>query len=124
MTKPRIIKDYEKLDEKTLEMIKLVYPRGFTKHLVSFVNRDGERKMGLPFETDDYYYLVRMTPQKAQNIIKSDDDYINGILKASVQEEYEDKYEDEDFLGTYNANDDNNLDDIVDESTLDNDNDY
>ena len=49
-TKPRIIKDYDKLDQKTEEMVKLVYPPGFRKHLIPFVNKAGEKKMGLNIE--------------------------------------------------------------------------
>lgn len=110
MSKPRVIKDYEKLPEEVLEQIKLVYPRGFSRHLVSFVNRDGERKKGLPFETEDYYYLIRMTEQKAENIIEADEDYDeDGVLKKRVKKQYEDKYDDLDFLDDLNANEDNDL---------------
>eukprot|EP00903_Cladosiphon_okamuranus_P000396 g394.t1 len=70
----------------------------------------GERKMGLPFETEEYYYLIRMTPVKAENIIEEDDDYDDdGNLKAKVKARYEDKYDDLDFLDDLNSNDDNDL---------------
>lgn len=110
MSKPRVVKDYEKLDPQIIEQIKLVYPRGFRNHLIPFVNQAGEKKMGLPFETEDRYYLVRMTEEKARNIIRNDDDYNEaGILKQSIQDEYADKYDDYDFLDEYNANEDNDL---------------
>lgn len=110
MTKPRIIKDYEKLSEEIVEQIKLVYPRGFRKHLIEFVNRDGEKRKGLPFETEEFYYLIRMSEEKAMAIIEDDSDYnADGVLKKSVKEEYEDKYDDEDFLNELNSNDDNDL---------------
>lgn len=110
MSKPKVIKDYEKLPPEVIEQIKLVYPRGFSQHLISFVNRDGQRKMGLPFETEDYYYLIRMTPVRASNIIEEDDDYDDdGILKAKAREKYADKYDDLDFLDDFNSNDDNDL---------------
>ncbi|WP_020536468.1 hypothetical protein [Lewinella cohaerens] len=112
MSKPKVIKDYEKLPEEVVEQIKLVYPRGFSQHLIAFVNRDGERKMGLPFETEDYYYLIRMTPVRASNIIEEDDDYDDdGVLKAKAKAKYTDKYDDLDFLDDLNANDDNDLGD-------------
>jgi len=82
---------------------------GFTEHLVSFVNKEGQRKMGLPFETHDYYYLIRMTPQKAEAIIEDDDDFIDGELKQDIKDEYADKYEEVDYLGEYNNNEDNDL---------------
>ena len=110
MSKPKVIKDYEKLPPEVIEQIKLVYPRGFSQHLISFVNRDGQRKMGLPFETEDYYYLIRMTPVRASNIIEEDDDYDgDGVLKAKAREKYADKYDDLDFLDDFNSNDDNDL---------------
>ena len=91
------------------EQIKLVYPKGFTQHLIGFYNKDGEKKMGLPFETEEVYYLVRMTPVRAETIIEEDDDYNDdGILKTSVKEKYEDKYDDLDYLNI-NSNEDNDF---------------
>lgn len=131
MSKPRVIKDYEKLPPEVVEQVKLVYPRGFTRHLVSFVNKDGEKKKGLPFETEDFYYLIRMTEAKAENIIEQDDDYDkDGNLKAKAKARYEDKYDDLDFLDDFNSNDDNDFGDddtmaeaenVPDESEIDED---
>ena len=105
--KPRIVKDYDKLSEEIIEQIKLVYPRGFSQHLVSFVNKEGEKKMGLPFETEDRYYLIRMTATKAEAIVEEDDDFNDdGILKKSAKKEYAEKHDDVDYLSS-NANDDN-----------------
>ena len=67
-SKPRIIKDYEKLDESIKEQIKLVYPNGFSQHLISFTNKDGLLVSALPFETDDKYYLVRTSQGKLTKI--------------------------------------------------------
>lgn len=106
MNKPRVVKDYEKVDESVLEQIKLQYPYGFEKALVTFKNQKGEFVSALPFETEDRYYLIRMTRKEAQQIIEDDDDYgADGTLKDDVREEYEDKYDDTD------------LDEIPDEST-------
>jgi hypothetical protein len=107
MSKPRVIKDYEKLSEEVKQQIKLVYPRGFAHRLISFLNKDGEKKMGLPFETEDYIYLVRMTPAKAVDIVEADDDFDeDGVLKDKVMADYAEKYEDEEAL-VLNANEDN-----------------
>lgn len=109
-SKPRVIKDFEKLSDVVVEQIKLVYPRGFSRHLVTFTNRNGERRKGLPFETDDYYYLIRMTTGEADAIVEDDDDFDDkGILKASSKKRLADKHDDEDFLNDLNANDDNDL---------------
>ncbi len=119
MSKPRIVKDYEKLSEEVKEMIKLVYPMGYTNHLVHFVTRDGEKKTGLPFETEEVYYLVRMSVQKAREIIEDDDDYSDGVLKEEVRDEYADKYEEVDYLGEFNSNEDNEFDDFGESEVVD-----
>lgn len=96
-TKPKVIKDYEKLADDLIEQIKLTYPKGFRRNLISFIDMDGKKKKGLPFETDDRYYLIRMTEQRATDIIADDDDYdTDGNLKKKVQKVYEDKHLDED----------------------------
>ena len=120
-TKPRVIKDYDKLSDVVVEQIKLVYPRGFSHQLVTFTNRDGEKRKGLPFETEDYNYLIRMTEAKADAIIEDDDDYDDdGNLKASSKKRLANKHEDEDFLNDLNSNDDNDLgdDDLDDDDDL------
>ncbi len=96
--KPRIIKDYDKLDKSIQEQIKLAYPEGFSQYLITFLNKDGKYVSALPFETEDYYYLVRMTEDEADMIISTDDDYEDGILKEEVREMFEDKYADMEIL--------------------------
>ena len=51
------------------------YPYGFANNLVSFTNKEGKRVSALPFETEDIYYLIRMTVLEARQIISDDDDY-------------------------------------------------
>jgi len=95
MNKPRIIKDYEKLDLAIQEQIKLEYPHGFEKNLITFKNGEGKFISALPFETDDRFYLVRMTRAEAQEIIEEDEDYDeDGKLKNDALEEYSEKYDD------------------------------
>ena len=107
--KLKVIKDFEKLTEKELEQIKLVYPRGFRKHLVDFIGIDGKKRKGLPIETEEKYYLIRMTIEKAMYVIAEDDDYDdNGNLKSKVQAQLSEKHDD-DFLDDYNSNSDNDF---------------
>jgi DNA-directed RNA polymerase subunit delta len=73
--KKRIIKDYEALPEEILNLIKLQYPRGFAENLVYYTDQHGKKVSALPFETEEIYYLVRMTIQEAKQIIQDDDDY-------------------------------------------------
>lgn len=89
MSKPKVVKDYEKIGEEVLKQIKLKYPYGFEKHLVTFKNAKGAFVSALPFETEDRYYLIRMTQAQARNIIEDDDDYNDdGHLKTDVKDEY------------------------------------
>ena len=93
--KPRVIKDYDKLDPEIQEQIKLEYPYGFSDNLITFTNKDGLIVSALPFETDDKYYMVRMTVNEAIKIIEEDDDFDDdGTLKAGIKEEYATKYGD------------------------------
>jgi hypothetical protein len=92
MNKPRIIKDYDKLNEEVLAQIKLEYPLGFEKKLIRFKNRDGKFVSGLPFEANDVYYLVRMTIAEAQQIVEEDIDYDED---GNLTDEAKDRLEDE-----------------------------
>lgn len=90
----RVIKDYEKLDEAIKEQLKLKYPYGFDRHLITFKNIQGKFVSALPFEAEEKYYLVRMTKALAQEIIEEDDDYDeDGNLKDDAKEEYIDKHD-------------------------------
>jgi hypothetical protein len=81
-SKKRVIKDYESLPEDIKNRIKMTYPRGFAQHLVYYTDRNGKRVSALPFETDDIYYLVRMTVREAVQIIEDDEDYDSeGVLR-------------------------------------------
>ena len=117
-SKPRVVKDYEKLDPEIQEQIKLTYPFGFAKHLIQYKNADGKFVSALPFETDERYYLVRMTPIEARQIIEDDEDYNeSGELKESVREEYEEKYGDLDYLTiTEGDSSDDSSDDDADDA--------
>ena len=95
-----------------------MYPYGFAKHLIQYKNAEGKFVSALPFETDDRYYLVRMTLNEARQIIEDDDDYDeSGELKESVKEEYEEKYGDMEYLTITDGESDS--DDSSDDSSDD-----
>ena len=75
MDKKRIVKDYENLPEEVTSQVKMTYPEGFADHLIKFTNKEGKRVSALPFETQEIYYLIRMTINEAHQIIEDDDDY-------------------------------------------------
>ena len=94
-TKPRVLKTFDALDPSIQEQIKLAYPEGFEDHLIKFVNKEGKYESGLPFETEEKYYLVKMTRDDAQEIVAEDDDYDDdGNLKEEIKEEYEVRHDD------------------------------
>ena len=91
-SKPRVIKDYDKLDQAIKEQIKLLYPEGFSQHLITFPNRKGLLVSALPFETEEKYYLVRMTVEEADDIISDDDDYDDDDQDEDGRERVSDLY--------------------------------
>ena len=96
--KPRLITDFEKLGDDIQQQIKMVYPYGFSQHLISFTNKEGKNIKGLRFEVEDKIYLVRMSVAEADEIIDQDDDFDDdGNLKDDIKDEYEDKYSDMDL---------------------------
>lgn len=127
-SKPRVVKDYDKLPSDHKEQIKLAFPSGFSQHLVSYTNKDGIKVSALPFETDDFYYLVRMTAHEARIIIEEDDDFDDdGILKEDVKEEFKEKFADVDYMSDYmdeeteDDSDDDSFDDAGDDDAGDDD---
>lgn len=124
--KPRVIKDYDKLDPEIQEQIKLEYPYGFSDNLITFTNKDGLIVSALPFETDDKYYMVRMTVSEAIKIVEEDDDFDDdGTLKAGIKEEYATKYGDvPDEIANdleVEMDDDDDYEDVADEEYDDDD---
>ena len=94
MSKPRVVKDYDKVPDEVLALIKLEYPYGFDRKLILFKNAKGKFVSALPFETEDRYYLIRMTATEAQEIIEEDDDFDDdGNLTEKAKVRLEDEIE-------------------------------
>lgn len=92
MSKPKVITVYSKLKEAIKSQIKLNYPHGFEKYLITFPNAKKKLVSALPFETEDRYYLIRMTAEEAKKVIKADDDYdADGHLIAGSVKKLEKK---------------------------------
>jgi hypothetical protein len=122
--KPRIIKDYDKLDPEIQEKIKLEYPFGYSDNLITFTNKDGLIISALPFETEDKYYMVRMTAREAVRIVEEDDDFDDdGMLKEGIKEEYESKYADVEGVDEVAEDLDDDYDDNYDDDDVDDDDD-
>jgi hypothetical protein len=72
--KKRIIKKLEQLSDELLDLIKKQYPEGYEDSLITFHTPKGEIEIGLPLETDDTYYLIKMPKN---SLPAEDDDYDN-----------------------------------------------
>ncbi len=104
MTKKRVVKDFDALPEEIIRLVKIQYPTGFAENLLSYTNAEGKKVSALPFETDEVYYLIRMTIQEAKRLVKEDDDYDDeGVLR----EDFADlDVEDDEFDGVGEDDDD------------------
>jgi hypothetical protein len=98
VSKPRIIKDYSKLEKGLQKDIKAKYPDGYDDFLITFQNKDGQFVSALPFETEDAFYLVKM-PVKVAPKSKDEDDYENydNDIAEEADEESFDEISDESF---------------------------
>jgi len=57
-----------------LALIKSEYPNGYEDSLITFQTAKGELATGLPLETEDTYYLIRMPKTVVQ---EDEDEYEN-----------------------------------------------
>lgn len=68
MNKPKVIRRFESLPEEVRTEILRVHPYGFDKKLITFKNHKGQLISALPYETEEFHYLVKMTRTEAQSI--------------------------------------------------------
>ena len=88
VSKPKVIKAYNALDQTIQKQLKLKHPYGFDKYLISFTDSKGKIVSALPYETDDRCYLIKMTSAMAANIVMNDSDYdVNGHLTTAAKED-------------------------------------
>jgi hypothetical protein len=114
--KPRIAKDYDKMSEELISRIKLEYPYGFEDYLITYKDAKGNKISALPFETEEVYYLIKMTKAEAQQIIEEDEDYDND---GNLREDFADEIE-----GAEEEEEDNSDDDVADDEGEDEEEDY
>lgn len=93
--KPRVIKNYEKLDEKLRELIAAAYPNGFATEIRTFDIGGGRFMTALPLETEEYSYLIKFPVKEDVDLDEGDDlgggdDDMNLEGGEDVEEEEED----------------------------------
>lgn len=128
-SKPRVIKDYNKLDKDLQQQIKLIYADGFADNLIHFFDKNGQKITVLPFETEDKYYMLRMTENEAVALVDEDEDFDDdGFLKDEVKQEYVDKYSELDHIAEQmneeEDDDEADADDVDDDDEADDDDDF
>ncbi len=115
MSKKRVVKDYDALPEEIVRLVKIKYPTGYANHLVFYTDKEGKKVSALPFETDDVYYLIRMTVQEAKRLIKEDEDYDEeGVLREDfadieVDDEFDGQGEDDDEVADGSSDEDDHI---------------
>ena len=115
MAKKRVVKDYDALPEDIVRLVKMKYPTGYADHLVSYNDKEGKKVSALPFETDDTYYLVRMTILEAKRLVKEDVDYDEeGVLRedfadVEVDEEFDGEGEEDDEMVDGTSDEDDHI---------------
>jgi hypothetical protein len=119
--KPRVIKDFEKLDPAVQEMIREAYPSGYGTALISITNKDGMLISALPFETVDKYYLVKM-PVREAKVVDEDDFDDEVFVKETVKPDLEDEFKEE-FGSGDDASEEESDDDAADDDYDDDDED-
>lgn len=112
MAKKRVVKDYNALTEDIIKAVKAKYPTGYADHLVTYLDKDGKKVSALPFETDDTYYLIRMSIQEAKRLVKDDDDFEEEI---PAKEDLSEVEVDDEFDGEGEEDDDDLADGSSDE---------
>lgn len=72
--KPRIIKNFEKLDDDFRELIMQAYPNGYANEICMYDIGGGRFMSALPFETEDFSYLIKFPVKEDVDL---DDDMPN-----------------------------------------------
>lgn len=111
VNKLKVIQTYEKLSKELQREFKQMYTDGYSEHLVEFTNAKGEIVLALPFETDDKYYLIKMSHRKIQTV---SDDLDQEIDETKLDEELKSKYKEE-YPGEEEEKTDEDEDDYDDE---------
>ena len=68
MSKPRVIKYFDNLDDATKAELLDLYPYGFDRNLITFKNQKGELISALPYENEQFMYMIKMSKAEAQEI--------------------------------------------------------
>ena len=74
--KKRVIKNFDKIDEKLKELINATYPLGYASNILTYDIGGGKLMSALPLETEDISYLIKFPIQ--EDVDDTDDDMALG----------------------------------------------
>lgn len=89
MSKPKVIKQYSKLDDAMKVEINNAFPRGFDKYLITFKDHKGKLISALPYESEEFYYFIKMTREQAHAIYQGLGEYAKPETPVEVEEKDE-----------------------------------
>jgi hypothetical protein len=90
MSKPRVIKDFDKLDNELKQAIFDKYPYGFDKYIITFKNHKNLLVSALPFETEEVFFMVKMTRHEANEISSNRDQELEDDLDDELDDTLDD----------------------------------
>lgn len=93
MEKKRVIVDYRSLPDNMLERLAVQYPEGFDEFIIKYTNSRGDRVSAIPVETEDTYYLVKMSVQLRRMV---DDVDIEEVDPEDLGDEFSMEADDDD----------------------------
>lgn len=91
--KPRVIKNFEKLDEKMRNLIEETFPDGYTNRIETLDIGGGKFMSALRIETDDFIYLIKFPVKENLDLDAEDlggDDEMDLTGGEDIEEEEED----------------------------------
>jgi hypothetical protein len=68
--KKRVFQEFDSLDQGLKDRIKNKYPYGFENALLSYINVNGDKVTFLPFETEDTFYMLRVSEIHAKKVTR------------------------------------------------------
>ena len=87
VSKPKLVKDWDKMPKEIVAAIKAEYPNGFSHKLINYTTPKGEKVLALPYDMDDIAYLVRVTVMESKNVFKDDDDDDDAVAVKAPRED-------------------------------------
>lgn len=87
VSRPKLVKDWDKMPKDIVAAIKAEYPNGFSHKLINYTTPKGEKVLALPYDTEDIAYLVRVTVMESKKVFKNEDDDDDDVVAVKAPRE-------------------------------------